>query len=125
MMQPSGGSRPQPADTRADMPVFQAQRAKVEAFVVLQQLPRAFDDMLDRLTKTAAGLRKGAVGKDEAVRVLAEIIRGDIPQLRMKLMADIQAALVRMDQVNNSLANELVEMQKKHGLDTRKGDGQS
>jgi hypothetical protein len=111
----------QAADTRADMPVFQAQRAKVEAFVVLQQLPRAFDDMLDRLTKTAAGLRKGTVGKDEAVRVLAEIIRGDIPQLRMKLMDDIQAALVRMDEVNNSLANELVELQKRHGADSQDG----
>jgi len=110
-----------PVDTRAEMPVFQAQRAKVEAFVVLQQLPRSFDDMLDRLTKTAAGLRKGTVSKDEAVRALAEIIRGDIPQLRMKLMDDIQAALVRMDQVNNSLANEIVDIQRKHGLEMREG----
>ena len=103
----------QNADVRSDMPVFQAQRAKVDAFVVLQKLPRSFDDTLDRLTKTAAGLRKGSVGKDEAVRVLAEIIRGDIPQLRIKLMEDIQAALVRMDEVNNRLANELVQAQIK------------
>jgi len=108
----------QQADARADMPVFQAQRAKVDAFAVLQQLPRSFDDTLDRLTKTAAGLRKGSVGKDEAVRMLAEIIRGDIPQLRMKLVEDIQAALVRMDEVNNRLANELVQMQLKHAADT-------
>jgi hypothetical protein len=107
----------QQADVRADMPVFQAQRAKVDAYVVLQQLPRSFDAALDRLTKTAAGLRKGTVGKDEAVRVLAEIIRGDIPQLRMKLMDDIQAALVRLDEVNNRLANELVQMQLKQAGD--------
>ena len=121
MIQPSGGLRPQPVDARAEMPVFQAQRAKVEAYVVLQQLPRSFDDMLDGLTKTAAGLRKGSVGKDEAVRALAGIIRGDIPQLRMKLMDDIQAALVRMDEVNNRLANELVELQKKYGIEMRDG----
>ena len=66
----------QPTDTRSEMAVFQAQRAKVEAFVVLQQLPRSFDDMLDRLTKTAAGLRKGTVTKEEAVKALAEIILG-------------------------------------------------
>jgi hypothetical protein len=109
----------QTADTRSEMAVFQAQRAKVEAFAVLQKLPRSFDDALERLTKTAAGLRKGSVGKDEAVRALAEIIRGDIPQLRMKLMDDIQAALVRMDEVNNRLANELVQYQLKHGADAR------
>jgi hypothetical protein len=113
----------QHADTRSEMPVFQAQRAKVEAFVVLQQLPRSFDDTLDRLTKTAAGLRKGTVSKDEAVRALAEVIRGDIPELRMKLMDEIQAALVRMDEVNNRLANELVQYQLKHGADA--ADGQS
>lgn len=111
----------QQADVRSDMAVFQAQRAKVAAFVVLQQLPRTFDDMLDRLTKTAAGLRKGSVGKDEAVKVLAEIIRGDIPHLRIKLMEDIQAALIRMDEVNNRLANELVQMQIKYGRDTKDG----
>jgi hypothetical protein len=99
------------------MAVFQAQRAKVDAFVVLQDLPRSFDDMLDRLTKTATGLRKGSVGKDEAVRELATIIRGDLPQLRIKLMDDIRAALERMDAVNNRLANELVQMQIKHGRD--------
>jgi hypothetical protein len=113
----------QQVDVRSDMAVFQAQRAKVEAFVVLQKLPRSFDDMLDRLTKTAAGLRKGSVGKDEAVKALAEIIRGDIPQLRMKLMGDIQAALVRMDEVNNRLANELVQMQIKYGREASGGDG--
>ena len=105
-------------DVRADMPVFQAQRAKVEAFVVLQQLPRSFDDMLDRLTKTAAGMRKGTTDKNEAVRTLAEIIRGDIPQLRMKLMDDIRTALERMDEVNNRLANELVQWQIKYGNNT-------
>ncbi len=113
----------QQVDVRSDMAVFQAQRAKVEAYVVLQQLPRSFDDMLDRLTKTAAGLRKGSVGKDEAVKALAEIIRGDIPQLRMKLMEDIRAALVRMDEVNNRLANELVQMQIKHGREASDGGG--
>lgn len=113
----------QPTDTRSEMAVFQAQRAKVEAYVVLQQLPRSFDDMLDRLTKTAAGLRKGSVAKEEAVKALAEIIRGDIPQLRIKLMADIQAALARMDEVNNRLANELVQMQIKHGRKTSDGGG--
>ena len=113
----------QPTDTRSEMAVFQAQRAKVEAFVVLQQLPRSFDDMLDRLTKTAAGLRKGTVAKEEAVKALAEIIRGDIPQLRIKLMADIQAALVRMDEVNNRLADELVRMPMKHGSETSDGGG--
>ena len=112
----------QPADVRSDMAVFQAQRAKVEAFVVLQKLPRSFDDMLDRLTKTAAGLRKGSVGKDEAVKALAEIIRGDIPHLRLKLMEDIQAALVRMDGVNNRLANELVQMQIKYGREASEGN---
>lgn len=105
----------QSTDIRSEMAVFQAQRAKVEAFIVLQKLPRSFDDMLDRLTKTAAGLRKGSVAKEEAVKALADIIRGDIPQLRIKLMADIHAALVRMDEVNNRLANELVQMQIKHG----------
>ncbi len=103
----------QKKDVRSEMAVFEAQRAKVDAFGVLQKLPRSFDDTLDRLTKTAAGLRKGSVSKDEAVRVLAEIIRGDIPQLRIRLMEDIQAALVRMDEVNNRLANELVEAQIK------------
>ncbi|MFQ5409325.1 MAG: hypothetical protein ACE5FI_13010 [Anaerolineales bacterium] len=114
----------QQADTRAEMPVFQAQRAKVDAFVVLQQLPRSFDDMLDRLTATAAGLRKGKLDKKEVVQALAEIIRGDIPQLRIKLMEDVQAALERMDEVNNSLANELVRMQIKYGMDDRNGDAQ-
>jgi len=113
----------QQVDVRSDMAVFQAQRAKVEAFVVLQKLPRSFDDMLDRLTKTAAGLRKGSVAKEEAVKALAEIIRGDIPQLRIKLMADIHAALVRMDEVNNRLANELVQMQIKHGREASDGGG--
>jgi len=107
------------ADVRVDMPVFQAQRAKVAAFVVLQELPRSFDGMLERLTKTAAALRKGKIDTDEAVRALAEIIRGDIPQLRMKLMADVQRALERMGQVNNMLANELVQLQKDHGLSMR------
>lgn len=111
----------QPTDVRSEMAVFQAQRAKVEAFVVLQQLPRSFDDTLDRLTKTAAGLRKGTVSKDDAVKALAEVIRGDLPQLRIKLMADIQAALVRMDEVNNRLANELVQLQIKRGAQMRDG----
>src|SRR3972149_2034833 len=111
----------QQTDVRSDMAVFQAQRAKVEAYVVLQQLPRSFDDMLDRLTKTAAGLRKGSVSKDEAVKALAEVIRGDIPQLRIKLMEEIQAALVRMDEVNNRLANEGGGLQKKKGHGKRGG----
>ncbi|MBI3764279.1 MAG: hypothetical protein HY260_20755 [Chloroflexi bacterium] len=114
----------QPADTRSEMAVFQAQRAKVEAFVVLQKLPRSFDDTLDRLTKTAAGLRKGSVTKDDAVKALAEVIRGDIPQLRIKLMEEIRAALVRMDEVNNRLANELVQMQIKHGRESQDGGNQ-
>ncbi|HZQ06585.1 MAG TPA: hypothetical protein VFD70_08395 [Anaerolineae bacterium] len=104
----------QQVDIRSEMPVFQAQRAKVEAFVVLQELPRSFDDMLDRLTKTAISLRKGSVSKDEAVRILAEIIRRDIPELRINLMADIKTALDRMDEVNNRLANELVQTQIEH-----------
>lgn len=105
----------QQTDVRADMPVFQAQRAKVEAFVVLQELPRSFDDMLDRLTQTAASLRKGKIDKDEVVKTLAEIIRGDIPQLRIKLMEQIRTALERMDEVNNTLANEIVQMQIEYG----------
>lgn len=109
-------------DARSDMPVFQAQRAKVEAFVVLQELPRSFDDMLDRLTETATAVRKGKIDKKEVVRTLAGIIRGDIPQLRMKLMSDIQAALERMDEINNRLANELVKMQIKYGADSDEDD---
>ncbi len=110
-----------PTDTRADMAVFQAQRAKVDAFTVLQELARAFDTTLDRLTRTAAGLRKGAVRNEDAVRVLAEIIRGDLPNLRMKLMDDVRNALVRMDEVNNRLANELVQMQIKYGHQEQAG----
>lgn len=111
----------QKVDTRSEMSVFQAQRAKVEAYVVLQELPRSFDDMLDRLTKTAASLRKGTASNDDAVRVLAEIIRRDIPELRMRLMDDIRTALVRMDDVNNRLANELVQLQIKHARDSQDG----
>ena len=107
------------ADVRSDMAIFQAQRAKVEAYVVLQELPRSFDDMLDRLTATATGLRKGKADKKEVVKTLAEIIRGDIPELRMKLMADIKMALEGMDEVNNTLANELVQMQIKYGREER------
>lgn len=111
----------QQADVRKDMAVFQAQRAKVDAFRVLQELPRSFDDSLEKLTDTAVKLRKGSVEKDEAIRTLAQIIRGDIPNLRMKLMGDIQEALERMDEVNNRLANELVQMQLKYGADAGGG----
>lgn len=112
----------QQTDVRSNMAVFRAQRAKVDAFTVLQALPRSFDDTLERLTKAAVDLRKGKMEKDEVVRTLAEIIRGDIPQLRMKLMDDIQDALERMDEVNNSLANELVKMQLKYGQSEREED---
>jgi hypothetical protein len=40
----------------------------------------------------------------------------------MKLMEDIQAALVRMDGVNNRLANELVQMQIKYGREASEGN---
>jgi len=49
---------------------------------------------------------------------------GIVPQLRIKLMEDVQAALERLDEVNNSLANELVRMQIKYGMDDRDGDAQ-
>ncbi len=109
-------------DVRSEMAVFQAQRAKVDAFVVLQELPRSFDGMLESLTETAISLKKGTVSSDEATKALAEIIRGDIPQLRIKLMGQIQTALERMDEVNNSLANELVEMQIKFGSETKENE---
>ncbi len=114
----------QRVDIRSEMPVFQAQRAKVEAFVVLQELPRSFDATLDRLTKTAVSLRKGTVAKDEAVRALAEVIRRDIPELRINLMEEIRKALERMDQVNNRLANELVQMQIKQARESEDGKHQ-
>jgi hypothetical protein len=50
----------QQVDVRSDMAVFQAQRAKVEAFVVLQKLPRSFDEC-STADQTAAHSRKKPV----------------------------------------------------------------